>query len=148
MYEEKGAVIMTDNKIKKIGIDYYKVPLEGNLVDALHGKHDNFELITATVTLESGQSGVGYTYTGGFGGAAIAKMLEQDLVPQLISVPISSPEEMNDYMNQHIHYVARGGIASFAISALDIAFWDIELKTRGIALKDLRGKGEIGRAHV
>ena len=40
-----------DNKIKTIAIDYYKVPLEGNLVDALHGKHDNFELITATVTL-------------------------------------------------------------------------------------------------
>lgn len=50
-------------------------------------------------------------------------------------------EKMNDYMNQHIHYVARGGIASFAISALDIAFWDIELKSHGIALKDLRGKG-------
>ena len=27
-----------DNKIKTIAIDYYKVPLEGNLVDALHGK--------------------------------------------------------------------------------------------------------------
>ena len=54
---------------------------------------------------------------------------------------MNSPEKMNDYMNQHIHYVARGGIASFAISALDIAFWDIELKSHGIALKDLRGKG-------
>ena len=130
-----------DNKIKTIAIDYYKVPLEGNLVDALHGKHDNFELITATVTLENGRIGCGYTYTGGFGGAAIAKMLEQDLTPQLIGVPMNSPEKMNDYMNQHIHYVARGGIASFAISALDIAFWDIELKSHGIALKDLRGKG-------
>ena len=53
-----------DNKIKTIAIDYYKVPLEGNLVDALHGKHDNFELITATVTLENGRIGCGYTYTG------------------------------------------------------------------------------------
>lgn len=35
----------------------------------------------------------------------------------------------------------RGGIASFAISALDIAFWDIELKTKGLALKDLYGTG-------
>ena len=59
----------------------------------------------------------------------------QDLTPQLIGVPMNSPEKMNDYMNQHIHYVARGGIASFAISALDIAFWDIELKSHGIALK-------------
>ena len=51
-----------DNKIKTIAIDYYKVPLEGNLVDALHGKHDNFELITATVTLENGRIGWLYIY--------------------------------------------------------------------------------------
>lgn len=93
-----------DNKIKTIAIDYYKVPLEGNLVDALHGKHDNFELITATVTLENGRIGCGYTYTGGFGGAAIAKMLEQDLTPQLIGVPMNSPEKMNDYMKLYMSF--------------------------------------------
>ncbi len=123
-------------KIKNIAIDYFIVPLKGNLVDALHGKHTNFELITATAELEDGRTGTGYTYTGGFGGAAIAVMLKKDLVPQLIGIEMQSPSEMNDYMNQHIHYVARGGIASFAISALDIAFWDIDLKTKNIPLKD------------
>lgn len=28
------------NKIKTVKTEYYRVPLEGNLVDALHGKHD------------------------------------------------------------------------------------------------------------
>ena len=40
------------NIIKQIKIEYFRVPLEGNLVDALHGKHDFFELVTATVMLE------------------------------------------------------------------------------------------------
>ena len=67
-----------------------------------------WKLITATVTLENGRIGCGYTYTGGFGGAAIAKMLEQDLTPQLNwGTDEFSGKKMNDYMNQHIHYVAR-----------------------------------------
>ncbi len=129
------------NKIKAVKVDYFKVPLEGNLVDALHGKHDNFELITATITLEDGRSGVGYTYTGGKGGVATANMIELDIAPQLVGREFTTPYLMNDFMNQCVHYVARGGIASFAISALDIAFWDIDLKTKGLALKDVYGTG-------
>ena len=129
------------SKIKDIKVDYFKVPLEGNLVDALHGKHDFFELITSTVTLEDGRTGVGYTYTGGKGGVAIANMLKLDLTPQLVGRDFTDPYKLNDWMNQCVHYVARGGIASFAISALDIAFWDIDLKTKGIALKDVYGNG-------
>ena len=129
------------NKIKTVKTEYYRVPLEGNLVDALHGKHDFFELVIAKIELEDGRNGTGYTYTGGFGGAAIAKIIENDLTSQLVGIEMTTPDKMNDYMNQHIHYVARGGIASFAISALDIAFWDIKLKTENLALKDLNGCG-------
>lgn len=131
---------MASNTIKNVEVKYFKVPLEGNLVDALHGKHDNFELVTATILMEDGRTGTGYTYTGGIGGTAIVKMLVEDLVPRLVDRPFSNPEEMNAYMNQSIHYVARGGVASFAISALDIAFWDIHLKTKNMAIADLYGE--------
>ncbi|MFI3327102.1 MAG: mandelate racemase/muconate lactonizing enzyme family protein [Clostridia bacterium] len=125
--------------IKNIKTDYYKLPLKGNLVDALHGLHNNFELITATVTLENGVTGVGYTYTGGIGGVAVAKMLEIDLAPKIIGKDISNMQELNQYMNNAIHYVARGGIASFAISALDIACWDAKLKEEKKSLADVFG---------
>lgn len=116
------------NRIDKIRAGYFRVPLRGNLVDALHGTHSHFELITATVTLEDGSQGTGYTYTGGFGGAAIYQMLVRDLIPQIEGNAFETPDALNDFMNQHVHYVARGGIASFAISAVDIAFWDALLK--------------------
>ena len=120
--------------IKAIKTNYFRIPLKEQLVDALHGCHTHFELVTATVTMDDSQEGIGYTYTGGFGGASIAKMIDTDLAPLLIDQEFTSPEQMNNYMNQRIHYVARGGIASFAISALDIAFWDAKLKNENIPL--------------
>ncbi len=130
---------MSYGKIKDIKTEYYRLPLEGNLGDALHGKHDNFELVVTKVLMESGIEGVGYTYTGGFGGRATAEMLRVDLAPSLIGKELDDTEKMHDFMNTKIHYVARGGIASFAISALDISFWDIKLKSEKKALADYFG---------
>ena len=126
-------------KIRSIHTRYFRLPLEGNLVDAIHGKHSFFEVITVEVMLESGVKGVGYTYTGGIGGAAIAVMLEKDLGPLLIGKEMQCPETMNQMMARGIHYVARGGIAAFAISALDIAFWDVMLKQKGMGLSGYLG---------
>lgn len=126
-------------KITEINTRYFKLPLEGNLVDAIHGKHNFFEIITAEVILDSGVKGVGYTYTGGIGGAAAAVMVEKDLKPFLLGREMEYPETMNALMGRAIHYVARGGIASFAISALDIAFWDIMLREKGMSLAEYWG---------
>ncbi|WP_305768496.1 mandelate racemase/muconate lactonizing enzyme family protein [Candidatus Epulonipiscium viviparus] len=136
------------SKISDIKVDYYKLPLIGNLVDALHGRHDYFEVVLATVITSEGTKGVGYTYTGGIGGIAIAKMLEIDLAPKMIGkeLPRISKHfgyeefrQMNLDMNNAIHYVARGGIASFVISALDIAIWDASLKEANLAIADVFG---------
>lgn len=54
--------------IKHVQTRLFKVPLAEILVDAKHGDHSHFELITTTITLENGATGTGYTYTGGKGG--------------------------------------------------------------------------------
>ncbi|MFO1215787.1 MAG: hypothetical protein U1E72_14470 [Burkholderiaceae bacterium] len=46
----------------------FSVPLAETLVDAKHGAHTHFELVTATVRCSDGSEGTGYTYTGGRGG--------------------------------------------------------------------------------
>ena len=53
--------------IKSIKTQLFKIPLTEVLSDAKHGDHTHFELITATTTLANGDSGTGYTYTGGRG---------------------------------------------------------------------------------
>lgn len=126
-------------KIAAVSVRLFHIPLAEVLTDAKHGDHTHFELITATIRLDSGLIGTGYTYTGGKGGHAIAAMIERDLAPMLVGKDASSVELLNDAMQWHIHYVGRGGIASFAISALDIALWDLRGKERGLPLNKLIG---------
>lgn len=114
--------------IQSVKVEYYEVPLEETLSDAKHGDHTHFELIVCRVACSDGLEGVGYTYTGGKGGRAIYSLLEDELKPILIGQDASSVEALWESMALHLHYVGRGGILSFAISAVDIALWDIRCK--------------------
>ncbi len=114
--------------IEKIETKLFQVPLAEVLTDAKHGDHTFFELITVTIELDDGSQGTGYTYTGGKGGYAIKSMIEHDLTPALLGKDGADIEAAYDMMEWHIHYVGRGGISSFAISALDTALWDIRCK--------------------
>lgn len=125
--------------IKDVRVKIFDVPLAEVLSDAKHGDHTHFELITATIVLDDGVEGTGYTYTGGKGGRAIVAMIEHDLKPYLIGKDPSAVEAIYEELQWHVHYVARGGIASFAISAVDIALWDIRGKTLGQPLWKMAG---------
>lgn len=127
------------SQITHLDVQLFDVPLAEVLTDAKHGDHTHFELITATVTLADGTSGTGYTYTGGKGGRAIAAMINHDLAPFLIGQDATDIEALYDAMQWHVHYVARGGIASFAISAVDIALWDLRCKAAGQPLWKMAG---------
>jgi len=127
------------NPISRIRNRLFRVPLDIVLTDATHGDHTHFELITSTVTLGDGSEGTGYTYTGGRGGYAVQAMLDQDLGPFLIGKDGDNVEAINDLCEGHIHYVGRGGIASFAISAIDIALWDIRCRKKGEPLWRVAG---------
>lgn len=129
------------SRIEDIEVRRFEVPLAEVLSDATHGEHTHFELVTTTVRLEDGREGTGYTYTGGKGGHAIAAMIEHDLAPFLVGREAGEVEALHDAMQWHVHYVARGGIASFAISALDIALWDLRCLKAGKPLWQMAGGG-------
>ena len=116
------------NRISQINTHLFRLPLSEVLSDAMHGDHTHFELLIATIQTDDGLTGTGYTYTGGRGGRAIEAMIQCDLAPYLLEKDPSDVEALNEGMGWHIHYVGRGGIASFAISALDIALWDIRCR--------------------
>lgn len=125
--------------IAKVAARLFDVPLAEVLSDARHGDHTHFQLVTVTITLADGTEGTGYTYTGGKGGAAILAMLEHDLAPFLTGREAEDVEGLHDAMLTHIHYVGRGGIAAFAISAADIALWDLRGKREGRPLREMAG---------
>ncbi len=133
------APLLLMSQIKELNARIFHVPLAEVLTDAKHGDHTHFELITVTITDEQGLEGTGYTYTGGKGGFAIKAMLEHDLFPVLKGKDSRAIAEIHDMIEWHIHYVGRGGIASFAQSAVDIALWDLKGKREGKPLYQMAG---------
>jgi L-alanine-DL-glutamate epimerase-like enolase superfamily enzyme len=69
--------------IKTIDTGLYRIPLTVSLSDSTHGKISAFELVTCRVRDSDGAEGVGYTYTVGRNGGAIADALRRE-VPELI----------------------------------------------------------------
>ena len=65
---------------------------------------------------------------GKTGGPSVLALLSHDLVPVLQGEDPRSIEQLWDKMWWAVHYVGRGGIAAFAMSAVDIALWDVRAK--------------------
>ncbi|MGX5856539.1 mandelate racemase/muconate lactonizing enzyme family protein [Dyadobacter jiangsuensis] len=134
--------------IQHIETRLYEVPLPEVLADAKHGDHHHFQLVTCTITLADGSRGTGYTYTGGKGGHAIRAMIQHDFTQSLTGQDGDNVEGVHDFIEWHIHYVGRGGVASFAQSAVDIALWDIRCRKAGKPLWQLAGgAGNTCRAY-
>ena len=118
-------------KISEIQADHFRVPLATVLSDSTHGEMSHFELVTVRVRSDSGEEGLGYTYTTGVGGAAIHAMITKDLTPLLLQVDARGIESVWNQMWWRLHWVGRGGAAAFAIAAVDIALWDLRAKQIG-----------------
>jgi transcription elongation factor Elf1 len=58
--------------IASVGVDHYRIPLPVVLSDSTHGDIAEFELVTVRVRDAAGTEGLGYTYTVGRGGTAVA----------------------------------------------------------------------------
>jgi L-alanine-DL-glutamate epimerase-like enolase superfamily enzyme len=118
---------------------HYRIPLPVTLSDSTHGEISHFELVTVRLRERDGAEGVGYTYTVGAGGAAILALLERDLAPLLVGADGERGEHLWERMWWHLHYVGRGGLAVHAISAVDIALWDLRARRRETPLWRLLG---------
>ena len=126
-------------KITDVRASCYRIPLEQPLTDAGHGRHDHYDLVTVELGAEGGHTGLGYTYTVHAGGAAILALIEHDLTPLLLGADTRRIDALWRDMWQRTLYVGRGGIAAFAIAALDIALWDLRGRVLGEPLWRLLG---------
>jgi L-alanine-DL-glutamate epimerase-like enolase superfamily enzyme len=124
-------------KIERVETAYYRLPLEA-VGDAGHGLLDSEELITLTIHAE-GLVGHGYSYTIGRGGHAVRAVIDHDLRPLLLGQDARDIDRLWKMMWQRLLYVGRGGLASFAIAAVDVALWDLRGLSEGKPLYALFG---------
>jgi L-alanine-DL-glutamate epimerase-like enolase superfamily enzyme len=125
--------------IASVSVGHYRIPLPVVLSDSTHGDIAAFELVTVQLRDASGAEGVGYTYTVGKGGAAIAALVERDLRELLVGADPDRIEALWQRMWWALHYGGRGGYASLAISAVDIALWDLKARRFNTPLWRLLG---------
>jgi L-alanine-DL-glutamate epimerase-like enolase superfamily enzyme len=121
-------------KIDRVTTDHYRIPLERELTDSTHGAMHDFELVTVRIADGEGAEGVGYTFTVHHGGAGVAALLERDLAPRLLDRDADTVERLWQEMWWTLHYGGRGGHAVLAISAIDIALWDLKARQTGLPL--------------
>ena len=126
-------------RITSLETRHYNLPLTHPMTDATHGVMTCFEVVLVKLTTDTGLQGCGYTYTIGVGGAAIRALIERDLKPILIGAEAERVENIWDNIWRATHYVGRGGLVSFAMSAVDIAVWDLLGKSAGLPLWKLLG---------
>lgn len=91
-------------------------------------------LVVEVAADESEVVGSGYVYTGTRGGAVAAKIVAELLSPVLIGADADDIWGHWDRMYQETLLTGRQGIVLRAISAVDMALWDLAAKRRGVPL--------------
>lgn len=121
-------------KIETIQTDVYQVPLAEVLTDSTHGTMADFELVTVRITDSDGADGMGYTYAVNSGAAAFAVLIDRYLTPILLGREADETDRLWQDMWWKVHYAGRGGHATSAISAVDIALWDLKSRRANLPL--------------
>ncbi len=125
--------------IRSFKSDYYRIPLEITLTDSMHGDMPDFELNTVRIEDEDGFEGVGYTFTAGHNGVGIAALLDKEFSNLVLLEDADLIEAIWQKMWWTTHYGGRGGPTVLALSAIDIALWDLKAKRAKLPLWKVLG---------
>lgn len=126
-------------RIDRLEAGFHRIPLPVVLTDSTHGEMRAFELNTIRVRDADGAEGVGYTYTVGRNGAAIDAILRREMPELLGGAEAERIEQLWQRMWWGLHYGGRGGPTVLAISAVDMALWDLKARRAGLPLWSLLG---------
>lgn len=94
---------------------------------------------TTIVVVEAaagGRRGLGYTY----GHAAVAGLVRSALAPVVEGADPLAPPRAWAAMQRAVRNLGRQGLCAMAISAVDIALWDLRAKLLGLSLADSLGR--------
>lgn len=77
-----------------------------------------------------GHSGLGYTY----GDVSVASFVASKLAPMLQGQDITAPPALWHRMGAHIRNAGRPGAGAMAVSAVDVALWDLKARLLDLPL--------------
>ena len=126
-------------RIARIESGLYRIPLPHVLTDSTHGAMRAFELLTTRVRDGDGAEGVGYTFTVGRNGGAVLSVLRQEIAEVVAGEDADRIELLWNKVWWATHYGGRGGPTVLALSAFDMALWDLKARRAELPLWTLLG---------
>jgi L-alanine-DL-glutamate epimerase-like enolase superfamily enzyme len=102
---------------------------------------DSTEIVVVEIEA-GGERGLGYTYSH----AAAAAVVDSVLAPVVEGADPMAPPEAWTAMRRAVRNIGGQGIAAMAISAVDIALWDLRARLLGLSLLDSLGRIRDGIA--
>jgi len=125
--------------IARVETGHYLIPLPQVLSDSTHGEMRGFEIVTARVFDSDGAEGVGYTFTVGRNGGAIRDTLVREIPDLTVGEDAERIERLWSKLWWALHYGGRGGPTVLALSAFDMALWDLKARRLATPLWRLLG---------
>jgi L-alanine-DL-glutamate epimerase-like enolase superfamily enzyme len=95
--------------------------------------------VVAAEVNAGGRTGTGWSYTA----AAAGPVIEQELSHHALGKPAFAIPEIWQAMVRSCRNMGRPGLVSCAISAVDIALWDLKARLLGLSLSDLFGRARM-----
>jgi len=119
--------------IRSVEISYYTVPTDFPESDGTI-EWDSTTLVLVRVAAGD-KEGLGYTYAN----AATAMLIERLLTKEIIGRNTMDIPGTANAIVRRVRNLGRPGIASMAVSAVDVALWDLKAKLLDLPLIDLLG---------
>lgn len=127
------ATVATDTSVRAVDAAAYTIPTDAPEADG------TFKWTSTTLVLVTGragdQVGVGWTYAP----PACARFVRDDLAGMVCGTDALDVGGVFDAMVKSARNAGRPGIAGYAISALDVALWDLKARLLGQPLHRLLG---------
>lgn len=127
--------------IERIATSAFSIPTDAHEADGtLTWDHTTLVLVEAS---SAGVTSLGYTYAD----QATATLIDTLLCATVLGMSALAPAACYEAMQRAVRNLGRDGIAAMAISAVDIALWDLKARLLATSVADLLGRAR-GRVPV
>jgi L-alanine-DL-glutamate epimerase-like enolase superfamily enzyme len=129
-----GTAVATETAIERIAVSAYEIPTDAPESDGtLEWDSTTLVLVEAAA---AGQTGLGFTYSD----VSTARLIESKLADTVKGCDAMAPQAAWASMQEAVRNLGQQAVSAMAISAVDIALWDLKARLLGVALADLLGR--------
>lgn len=129
-------MVLSGTSVERVDVSAYTIPTDAPEGDGTL-RWDTTTLVLCEIHA-AGQFGIGYTY-----GHRATALVANDLAAKcLIRCPSFDIPALHNAMLRQVRNDGSRGIASMAISALDVALWDLKAKLLETSVVDLLGEAQ------